>query len=95
MADGVDVRHELVAVCEWTNEFLLHVSFGLADADSVISGELFQQADSLAKQAFPIVSVGVLQRNVAVHSPLLKQHRSGVLALEERRQGLLKTAAEA
>src|ERR1035437_4395132 len=84
VANGIDVGHKVVAVCEWTNEFLLHVSFGLANADSVISGELLQQTDSLAKQALPVVSVRVLERNIAVRSPLLEQHGSGVLALEER-----------
>jgi hypothetical protein len=95
MADGIDIGHKLVAVCEWTNEFLLHVALRLANADSIISGELLQQTDSLAKQAIPVISMRVLQRNVAVRSPLLKQHGSGVLALEERGQCLLKTAAEA
>src|ERR1039458_240220 len=95
VANGIDVGHKLVAVCEWTNEFLLHVSFGLANADSVISGELLQQTDSLAKQALPVVSVRVLERNIAVRSPLLEQHCSGVLALEECRYCLLETAAEA
>jgi hypothetical protein len=84
VTDGIDIGHKFVAVCEWTNEFLLHVSFGLANADSVISGELLQQTDSLAKQALPVVSVRVLERNIAVRSPLLEQHGSGVLALEER-----------
>src|ERR1035437_2434740 len=91
VANGIDVGHKLVAVCEWTNEFLLHVSFGLANADSVISGELLQQTDSLAKHALPVVSVGVLQRNDALRSPFVKQPCSGVLALQEHRQSLLKT----
>jgi len=56
---------------------------------------LLQQTDSLAKQALPVISVGELQRNLAVRPPLLKQHGSGVLALEESGQCLLKTAAEA
>src|ERR1039458_2301766 len=91
VANGIDIGHKLVAVCERTNEFLLHVSFGLANADSVISGELLQQTDSLAKQPLPVVSVRVLERNIAVCSPLLEQHGSGVLAPKERRQCLLKT----
>src|ERR1700674_3427188 len=39
--------------------------------------------------------MGVLQRNFAVRSPFFEQDRSGILALEECRQSLLKTAAEA
>jgi hypothetical protein len=41
VADGIDLGHKFVPVCELTNEFLLHVSLGLADANSVFSGELF------------------------------------------------------
>jgi hypothetical protein len=70
----------------------MHVALRLANADSVISGELLQQTDSLAKQALPVIPVGVLH---GVHSPLLEQHSSGILAREECRYGLLKAAAEA
>ena len=85
VANGIDIGHKLVTVGERTNDFLLHVSFGLANADSVISGKLLQQSDLLAKQAFPVISVGILERNFAVLSPLLKQHCSSVLALEKCR----------
>src|ERR1019366_2591514 len=84
VANGIDVGHKLVAVCKWTNELLLHVSFGLANTDSVILGKPFQQPDSLAKQALPIIPVRVLQLNIAVCSPLLEQYCPGILVFEER-----------
>src|SRR6202140_2335175 len=95
VANGIDIGHEIIAICERADQFLLCILLRLANADSVISGELLQQTDSLAKQALPVVSVGVLQRNIAVHTPLLEQHGSGILALEECRHGFLKTATEA
>jgi hypothetical protein len=38
---------------------------------------------AMTKQALPVISVGVLMRNIPVGFPLLEQHRSRVLPLEE------------
>jgi hypothetical protein len=67
----------------------------LANPDAAISGKLLQEPDPLAKQAFPVISVGVFEGNFAVRSPFLEKHSSSILALEECRQGLLKTPPEA
>jgi len=40
-ANSIDIGHEFVSVCEWANELLLHVVLRLANANSVISSELF------------------------------------------------------
>jgi hypothetical protein len=53
----------LVAVCEWTNEFLLHISFRFAKVESIISGELLQQTNFLVQLALLVDLVGVLQPN--------------------------------
>jgi histidinol-phosphate phosphatase family protein len=42
LADRIDIGHEFVAVRERADEFLLQVALRLANADSVISGELLQ-----------------------------------------------------
>jgi hypothetical protein len=41
VANGIDIGDEFVSVCELTNDFLLYVVLGLANANSVISSELF------------------------------------------------------
>jgi hypothetical protein len=49
LTDGIDVGHKFVSVWESPDKLLLHVLLGLANADSVISGKLLQEADPLAK----------------------------------------------
>jgi hypothetical protein len=83
-----------MAVRKRANDFLLEVVFGLTNPDSVVSGELLQEPNSLPKYTLPVISVGVLQMSTVVHSPLFEQHGSGILALEECRYCLLKTPTE-
>src|SRR5580704_3965553 len=94
VANGIDIGHEFVAARERADDLLLHVAFGLANPDAVISGKLFQETNSLAKQALPVISVGVLERNIAVRAPFFEQHGPSILALEECRDCLLETAAK-
>jgi hypothetical protein len=57
VANRIDVGHEFVSVGERADEFFLHVVLRLANADSIVSSELLQQTDSLAKQPFPVISM--------------------------------------
>jgi predicted transcriptional regulator len=46
----------------------VQVVLGLTDTDAVVSGELLEQANSLAQQTIPPIAMGVVQGSIAVSS---------------------------